>query len=166
MEKINRQPSKLAPSPPSLRPSWLAVVQYVVSSCSRSLSRDPCVPHPTNGCSCWPSITSSLFPSTNERWAGNISQNFAKFHVCRAKCHLSIFIADTPKKVTCSNLSGCFLCTSTVSTKERVRIFGRSADVASVVGLALGVNLEAFDTYLNSTLYIYMSQMLQKRCQD
>lgn len=75
-------------------------------------------------------------------------------------------MGDNSKKITCSNyklnLFGCFLCTSTVSTREKGRIFGRSADVASVLSLALAINLEAFDIYLNSTLY--MSQMLQKSC--
>lgn len=63
-------------------------------------------------------------------------------------------MSDTPKKVTCSNTCGCFLCTTTVCAKERVRIFGRSADVANVISSVLDLNLEKLDYSLNSSLHI------------
>ena len=71
------------------------------------------------------------------------------FEVCY---YLKIFMddkIDTPKKVTYSDSSGCFICSLTVEGKQRVKNFGRSTDLAGDISSVLDVNLDfSFDESL------------------
>lgn len=58
---------------------------------------------------------------------------------------------ETPKKLVSSDVTSCFLCSKSVNTKERIRIFGRSKDIENTISATIDIDLAVYD---NSDLFI------------